>query len=126
MDPVVRALSNVRKLRESMANPFDRESLKEYFCKMGEDFGFSPVKNYKKRAARAECAWLDGNSVFAAINVEFGNDREKLGAIAELKMLEPDVAVLITASNPLKPIDELTKAAERLHPGKDTVIIDLK
>ncbi len=126
MDPVARSLADVRAIRARVENPFDREALKEYFCQLGQELGFKPFKNYRQGATHIDCVWKDGNSVFAAINIEYGNDREILGALAQMFLTKPEVAALVTASNPLKPITKVFDAAKAMSPGKTTIVIDVK
>ena len=126
MDPVARSIADVREIRAHVENIFDRDALKEYFCQLGSEMGFKPFKNYRQGPAHIDCAWKDGNRVFAAINIEYGNEREILGALAQMIIVRPEVAALITASNPLKPITKIFDAAKALVPGRTTVIIDVK
>ncbi len=126
MDPAARSIADVKTIRTRVENPFDREALKEYFCQLGGEMGFKPFKNYRQGAAHVDCAWKDGNNVFAAINIEYGNEREILGALAQMLMIKPETAALITASNPLKPITKVFDAAKALSPGKTTIVIDIK
>ncbi|NPA76261.1 MAG: hypothetical protein GXN93_00720 [Candidatus Diapherotrites archaeon] len=125
MDPVARSIADLRALRSAVQNPFDRDAVKEYFCKMGDDLGFKSVKNYRQSAAHIDCAWKDGTSIFAAINIEYGSTREILGAIAETLLVHPEISVIVTASNPMKPVDHITTAMRAIRPGNTNIVLDV-
>jgi hypothetical protein len=126
MDPVLRIIKDVRRLRDAVANPFDREAIAEYFCKLAKDMGFTPFKNLRVNGARVDCAWKDGNTVFLAANVEFGSEREVLGAAAEVLAARPEMAVLITATNPLKPLENTLRAIRAMSTRNIVVVIDMR
>ncbi len=125
MDPLVRMLSDVRRLRNEVSNPFDKEAVMDYFCKLAEEMGFKGVKNLRHNGAKVDCGWKDGNTLFLAINVEYGSEREILGAVAEILVANPEIGVLVTASNPLKPISSIIDAVKRIS-SVDFVILDVR
>lgn len=125
MDPVVRALSDVRRLKAEVASPFDRSELVDYLCTLAGELGFTPVKNLRRGMVRIDCGWKDGHELFLAANVEFGNEREILGAAAELIVSRPEMGLLITASNSLKPLSQIVSAVEELRPGFDVILLDI-
>lgn len=126
MDPVLRAISDTRRLRSKVANPFDKSALIEYLCNLAVELGFTPVKYLRHRGVRIDCGWKDGSEVFLAANIEFGNEREILGAIAEMLIVHPEIGMLITASNPLKPITNIMDSVKSLKPDFDVVILDVR
>lgn len=125
MDPVLRTVTDLRRLRSEVDNPFDREKVVEYFCKLADEMGFKAVKNLRWSGVRLDCGWKDGQDLFLAMNVEYGSEREILGAMAEIMVASPEVGVLVTASNPLKPITWILDAAKRLGPSFDLAILDV-
>ena len=74
---------------------------------------------------KIECGWKDGQDLFLAANVEFGNEREVLGAAAEIMVARPVVGLLITASNSVKPVENVVGAVRGLRPCFDFLILDL-
>ncbi len=82
-------------------------------------------RKYRRWAASAEVAWLDGNTLFLAANVEFGSNRERLGAVAELYALKPQLAVLFTSDTLLTRFQDLVAAVQQIH-GPKTILIDVK
>lgn|GEM_PF-7086731 len=125
MDPIVRTLLDWRLFAERVSNPFDREELERFITSVGEDLAFTVVRRYRRWAASAEVAWLDGNNLFLAANVEFGSNRERLGAVAELYALKPQIAVVMTSDTLLTKFQDLVAAVEQMH-GPKTVLIDVK
>ncbi len=113
-------------MRSGVKNLFDRDALKDYLCELGKDLGFKTIKNYRRGVAHIDCAWMDGKRIYAGMNIEFGNDREIAGALAELMIVSPEVAVLITAANPLKPITRIFDMAKAIAPGRTTIVVDIK
>ncbi len=102
----MRALADVNALKTA-CDPFDRESLAEYFYNLGEEFGFSPVKYPRKGIARILCVWRDGKRNYLAADSSFGNEKEILGAITCLSAFQPHVSVLVTASKPFWGISDI-------------------
>jgi len=125
MDPVIRIVSDVRRLKSRVNNPFDRSELVEYLSTVAQELGFKPVKNLRHEAVKIDCGWKDGQELFLAANVEFGNEREVLGAAAEIVVSRPEIGLLITASNSLKPISNIINAVQRLEPDFNVVIVDV-
>ncbi len=125
MDPVLRLISDARRLRSEVENPFDRDAVIEYFCELADEMGFTPAKHVRRNGASVDCAWKDGNDVFLAMNVEFGSEREILGAAAQAVASGAEVGVLVTASNPLKPMNNVETAIRALKRGV-FVIIDVR
>ena len=125
MDPLIRMISDVRRLRNEVSNPFSKEEVIEYFCKLAEEMGFKAVKNLRHNGTRVDCGWKDGNSIFLAVNVEYGSEREILGAVAEIMVVDPEIGVLVTASNPMKPMTSIIDAIKRIT-TVDFIIIDVR
>ena len=118
-------ISDVRRLRNEVSNPFSKEEVIEYFCRLAEEMGFKAVKNLRHNGARVDCGWKDGKSVFLAANVEYGSEREILGAVTEIMVADPEIGVLVTASNPMKPLTSIIDAIKRIT-KVDFIIIDVK
>ena len=125
MDPVARAVSDVRRLREN-ADPFDRDSLADYLCRLAEEYGFKGIKNPRKGIARVLCVWKDGNNVYLAADASYGNEKEILGSILALSMFRPHVAVLFTASKPFWGIPEILETLRGVFTGPEVIIVDVK
>jgi len=126
MDPIVRAVRDVNALLSS-CDPFDRESVAEYFAKMGEDMGFKPVKNARRGIAKVLCIWKDGKENYLACDVEYGNDKEVLGALSAISAFHPHVGVLITASTFSRGVTDILNTLRVLKPNAHIfVVIDVK
>ena len=122
MDPIVRALADVRTLKES-CDPFDRESLAEYFYALGKEMGFSPLKHPRKGLAKVLCVWRDGGRSYLAADFSYGNEKEVLGAIMSLSAFRPHVAVLVTASKPFWGMSDLLETLRAAPPNINTILV---
>jgi len=125
MDPVIRVVSDIRRLKIEVTNPFDKAEVVRYLCALADELGFNPLKNLRAGPVKIECGWRDGQDLFLAANIEFGSEREVLGAAAEIMVARPVVGLLITASNSIKPIENVVGAVRGLRPGFDFLILDL-
>ena len=121
----MRAISDVRRLRSRVADPFDRSELMEYLCTLAKEMGFNPVKNLRHETVKIDCGWRDGQELFLAANVDFGSEREVLGAAAEIIISRPEIGLLITASNSLKPTSNVASAVQKLEPDFEVVVVDI-
>lgn len=122
MDPIVRALADVRSLKEA-CDPFDRESLAEYFYALGKDMGFSPLKHPRKGLARVLCVWKDSGGIYLAADFSYGSEKEVLGAIMSLSAFCPHVGVLVTASKPFWGISDLLETLRTVPLNVRTLLV---
>lgn len=125
MDPVVRGASDVRRLLSEVKDPFDKGKVVDYVSSLAEELGFVAVKNMRVEGMRIDCGWRDGQRLFLASNVEFGNEREILGAATEIITVNPEIGLLITASNSLKPLTNVVNAVRKIS-SFDFIILDVK
>jgi len=125
MDPLLRTLSDVRTLLSQVSNPYESKEVIRYLCKLGENMGFEPVQRLRRNGALLDCGWKDGTALFVGANVEYGGEREIIGALGQIIAARPDVGLLVTASNPLRPLDNILLAAENLV-GPPVVIMDVR
>lgn len=122
MDPIVRALADVRSLKEA-CDPFDRESLADYFYTRGKEMGFSPLKHPRKGLARVLCVWKDGKENYLAADSSYGNEKEVLGAIMSLSAFHPHVAVLVTASKPFWGVSDILETFRAVPLNVHTILV---
>ncbi len=125
MDPVARAVSDVRRLREN-ADPFDRDSLSDYLCRLAEEYGFKGIKNPRKGIARILCVWKDGKNVYLAADASYGNEKEVLGSIMSMSVFRPHIGVLFTASKPFWGITDIVDTLRGVKIDFDVVLVDVK
>ncbi len=118
LDAIVQELRNV--------DVFDTGALQEALCKLGQELGFAPRKNYAVGKERLLCVWFSGNQPYLAIDRCFGNLREIIGTLLLIDWSGAEEGLLILSSKPFLSLSDIIGVARKLRLSTKISVVDVK